>query len=933
MTSRHAVPAPLGLITVLRRHLREPGPVVLVGLLVAVVAGLLSAGSRAEQRAADQALGAFVEAAEPGLRDISLHLTPRGATFVGEADGSSDGEALAPFAEVGSRARGLLGDRLTSLVGEPQVSAQSGYFPVSRLTGETFADSPLLALRVQPGLDSHVIWISGRAPGASSATVRLTDGVGARTVPVVPIAVSEDCARLLGLRVGDRLLLTPDSTVGSDGLRQRPVPVEVVGVFAATEAQGEFWVDAPGMLTVSAIPGAEGGAIPIAVAVVGEDGYGALSRALAPRPRDSTLPGTSSAAFALEHVWRYSLDAERLRAADTAEITAALVRLSSPTAVSTPAIGRITLASGLSTVIERYAAALSTTRVVHSFAMTGVLGLGVLALALTCAVLLQRRTASLQLLAVRGASPGQSAGLLAAETALAAVPSAVVGWIAGGLVIDGPASSTALWSVVALAATPALVAGALAAVRGGRGRGGVGRSTARTAVEVLILAVTAFAVATALSRGDQVARGTADWSVAALPGLLALSATLVAVRLAEPVLTLAGRAAAARTGFRAMLGLTRAASGLRGSVLALAVVAVSVTLASFLGSVVSTLSAEASSTAYRAVGADVRIDAQRVDPPEVAALRARPGVAAAVEGFADPHQTVLIGKPTDPTRVVVQLIATSVADYRRMLEGTDIAFAAEPSTALRDGAVQVVVSGGLPLGQQGVLRIDGADIPFVVVGVDEALARPTAQNTAPVMLASLAALQEVAKVVQANTVLLQTSPQTDQALTGSSPTLLTEAVHSRRQLEAAAWGHPLTGLIRAGALMGALVAGSLTLLGVLLLLALTRPARLELLVRLRTMGADPGRDRVLGLIETLPGVLLSVVVGLVAAAVAPSVLAHALDLGALVGAPPLSVTVHPWLSSVVALTALDLALLALLIDARQAARTDLGQALRRGDRA
>ncbi len=145
--------------------------------------------------------------------------------------------------------------------------------------------------------------------------------------------------------------------------------------------------------------------------------------------------------------------------------------------------------------------------------------------------------------------------------------------------------------------------------------------------------------------------------------------------------------------------------------------------------------------------------------------------------------------------------------------------------------------------------------------------------------------------------------------------------------------HPLTVLIRSGAAAGGLVAAALTLVAVLLLLALTRPARLEMLLRLRTMGAPPRSGRAVGVIETLPGIVLAIVIGLASALIVPRLLASAFNLGPLVGAPPVTLVTPGALLGVIALAGIDLALLALLIDARQAARSDLGQALRRGESA
>lgn len=177
-SSRHAAAPGLGLRTLLRRHLRDRAPLLLTGVMVAVLAGLLTAGSRAETRAADQALGVAIRAAEPGLRDISLSLRSEGMPFV-EVGEKDDGEASAPFTVVDQAARGLMGPRVAALVGPVQVSAQSDYFAISRLTGERFADAPIAALRVQPGIGEQVTWVSGDHRARRRPRSRCAIGAGA----------------------------------------------------------------------------------------------------------------------------------------------------------------------------------------------------------------------------------------------------------------------------------------------------------------------------------------------------------------------------------------------------------------------------------------------------------------------------------------------------------------------------------------------------------------------------------------------------------------------------------------------------------------------------------------------------------------------------------------------------------------------------------
>ena len=930
-SSRHAAAPGLGLRTLLRRHLRDRAPLLLTGVMVAVLAGLLTAGSRAETRAADQALGVAIRAAEPGLRDISLSLRSEGMPFV-EVGEKDDGEASAPFTVVDQAARGLMGPRVAALVGPVQVSAQSDYFAISRLTGERFADAPIAALRVQPGIDEQVTWVSGGPPGASTATVPLRDRGGSRTVSVIPVALSQDFAARFQVAVGDRLRLDPDGASDVQGVSLRAVPVQVTGIYRAIDQAADFWSPEPGMHTVGAFPGRDGGATPIGIVVVGEQGYSALSGALSPWATGGPGAVVSTSAFGLTHVWRYVVNPDAVRASDPDELKAALARLGNRTGPWPSSVGVITLASGLSTVIDQYRSGVQTTQAVNSFAITGLLVLGLLGLALTSAVLVRRRAPAVHLLGVRGVSSSQVGALLAAEAGIASLPAAVLGWAAGRLLVGGSTQARIPWEVIVVALAPVLIAAAMAVVAARRSR----ERTAwpalwRTGAEILVVAVTAFAIATALSRGEVGANG--DLTLAALPALLALSVTLIALRLAAPALSMAGKFAAQGAGFRAMLGLRRAAVGLSGSALGLSTVAVAVALATFLGSAASELAELAGRTAYRSVGADVRIDAQRIDDPELAALRSRPGVTAAIAAYAAPRQVALVGDGVDPARVTVHLIATTAEAYRRMLQGTPLEFSSLPPAAAQNAVVPVVVSGGLAVGESGVLRIDGIEVRFEVLAVDPALDQSTGSNAAPTMLASLPAIRSISTVVQANAALLQASSSAAESLISKEPTALTTAVLSRRAIETTWSANPLTSLILSSAAVGSVAAAGLTLMGILLLLSLSRPARLELLVRLRTMGVEPRRDRAIGAIETLPGVLLAIAVGVATAIVVPRVLSSALNLGPLVGALPVTVTIPPAFVGIVVLAAVDLALLAMIIDARQAARSDLAQALRRGDRA
>jgi putative ABC transport system permease protein len=126
----------------------------------------------------------------------------------------------------------------------------------------------------------------------------------------------------------------------------------------------------------------------------------------------------------------------------------------------------------------------------------------------------------------------------------------------------------------------------------------------------------------------------------------------------------------------------------------------------------------------------------------------------------------------------------------------------------------------------------------------------------------------------------------------------------------------------------------LTLLALLLLLATTRPARTQLVIRLRTLGLPHGGERRLAWAEVMPLLTLGVLAGVAAGVVAPVAVAAALDLAPFTGAVgPLPVEPRPVAGALAGLAVLVLGAFALLTDAVSARHGDLAQHLRRGDSA
>lgn len=271
-----------------------------------------------------------------------------------------------------------------------------------------------------------------------------------------------------------------------------------------------------------------------------------------------------------------------------------------------------------------------------------------------------------------------------------------------------------------------------------------------------------------------------------------------------------------------------------------------------------------------------------------------------------------------------------------MVAGTPLALPALPDLSdIADGALPMVASGGLAVGDQGYVTLAGRDIRWRVEALAPTLDRSTATTQAPVLFVDLTALTALVPTTQVTTAYLAATAEAaaDLAATdpADDPVALVDDVTSRRAVEASLIGGPLATLLRSGAVIGGIGAVGLTTMVVLVLLAIGAPGRSELLLRLRALGGQRGGGRLISVLEVVPTTVLAILVGLGAAAVSPRLLATSLDLGPLLDAPPTQVAVPVPLLAAVGTATLALVLLALLIADRRAERSDPTVALRRGD--
>ena len=942
MTGRHvARPAaadrpPLRQPTLLWHSLAaERRTAVLLALLTLVTTVFLVAVPRVESVAHDRALGDAVTGAAPAERDLGLRLTTTAGLAARASSTPTEGPS-APFAAVDAAAQDVMGPAVQALLHGSFVAAQSDPLTVARATGGPLGvSSAQLALRVDDPALHGVRWVVGGPPGAPTTTRTLRDDAAQdNVVRVVPVALSTRTAAAWNLAVGDVLDL---SAAPRSRRIVSPTAVVVSGTFEPLDAADEVWGAEPRMLGIARIPASPlGGTIEQAVAIAPLASYSALADGLWRGPADEPPPSPSPA---LDHSWRYTLDPGRLTRADVAVLRDFLVRLDTDPGVWARVEHVPVVNTGLGGLLDRYEHDVAVTGVITSFVTGGITALAALVLALTALLGAQRRDREVRLLRARGASRGQVLALVGVATSVLAVPLAALAALAVTAVVPGE-TPTAAWVEVALVlVVPPLVAVAATArrVRAVDEVGGAStqlvRSARRIVLEVAVVILAVLAVTTVRSRGAVIASGRVDWYVAVTPVLVALAAAVVALRvLPWPVGRLA-RIAERGRGLVGFVGLTRAARTGAAAAVPLAALVVGAALVTLMATLTASVSEQRQLAALRAVGADARVDAERIDAPVVAALSARPGVQAAVPAHVDAGATLRAGGSV--TSVV--LVAVDPGRYAELLRGTPLAF--HPSGLTADGRLPLLLSGG-PASGDLQLGLRGLDTPARRVGTVPALERAVAGQGRVVALVPLDALVAALPATQPNTVFLQASAGAQRDLEAAANKdraqlgVLVTGVSTVGGLTDGVADRALSRLVAAAFVVGVLLASLLSFLAVLVLLAATRAERTQLAIRLRTMGLPHGRERRLAWAEVLPLLAVGVVAGCIVGVVVPGLLAPTLDLAPLTGAVTrLPVEARPLTGLLVGLVALAIGSLALLTDAASARRGSLADHLRRGDTA
>lgn len=927
-----------GLGLLVRRHLGRRGLGVLIVLVTAVTSFALVGGAREINSAVDQAVGARLDAAPVIDTNLTLRRESTGGYFEAQQVVYTQADNLTeledPFGPVTRRARDILGPRVTDLIRSQTHRAESGTMSVSPAGPHTHlaVDPPQLVLVLQSGLTDRVRWVTGRAPHRSDEVVRIretpSDPVVSR--PLLEIALSDETARAWGVRVGDRLRLDP-GLHNSD----RAAVVEIVGTYTASEPSDALWATDRLLLRRASVTTEQGGTVTRADGVVADDAFSDLSNVLMPLPRTMSPP--NGIWESLVESWTFRLDSSAIRAEDVAPIEAAIGRLATSQSqlTSTPPYARVI--TGLTPQLEAYARDVAVTRSILAVVVAAALVLSLLVLALTAHVLVERRRDGLRLLRARGASLPQLCSVVGAEVLVWAVPAAVVG-AAAGFLVPGRTGWLPLAGVLGVLIVPLSTAmlSTRSSVRTLTTRslasrdGGVPRVTA----EVIILALAAFAVSATGQRGHAVSTGNTDVFVALTPVLLALAVAVVVARLLPWPARWAADVAARGRGALGFVGMARAARERPVALVPLVALLLATAIALLMATVTTSADRERTLTSWRTVGAQARVETQRLDPADVQELRSDPHVTDVVPAFRTDHGSLITGGASGGTLVTV--IGVDPERYAALLADSPLAFDAAPlrgsgSDQQPTDPLPALVPPGVVHGSGGArISAGGRSIPIEVVGTDPALRRGSTREQ-PVVLVSLDALQAIDPSVRATTAYVNTIPGTVLSANAVSSPLVVEVVDRTGWLRDVT-DLPLPTVVRHVFAAGAVLAAIDSILAVLLLLALTTPGRREVLIRLRTMGLPRGGERRLVAYEIVPIVLAALVPGVVVGLLLPRVVGDVLDLAAFTGGPPHPpITADPWWAFGLVIAVCAVVLVGLVIDAARAGRSGIAQHLRQGD--
>lgn len=929
-----------GLLTLARRQAaaHRAVPVALV-LLVLLVAGLVTAWPRLLAGVDDRQTTHEISAASPLTRDVVAVLPDRRPWLAAPEPGSTPFEPaveenLGGVLTALEERRAEQPEPLRSMLGDPQFWVETPPFGVEP-PPDALMGSQSLTLKQDPQLEDHVELVAGRwpePPTPADPYERLTDeqrlaldldeetalvAAAIEASGALEVALSAPAAEVLQWEVG-----TERRVIGNT------VPVLLTGTFEAADPDAGFWAHNPSSAEPHVVDDLNLGTSATAAAYV--------------HPAwDGTFPPQFPVTSFRSRMW-YPLEVGALSAQDVAAAAAQLTRFTTPQQLGTSdaALGtgpgpEVRFATELGEVLERIQQQQAVTSTVLSIVAAGPLGVTLAVFLLAARLLVARRQSALALLAARGGSGWQLRSMLALEGLVLALPAAAAGAALAVLLLPGRSGPADLMLTGLVALVPAATLAAIpmpGGLRGTRTDLGARRSRWRWIAEVALLAVAAAALVLLLQRGVVPGAGETDVLLTAVPLLLAVATCVVVLRVYPlPVRALAGMLRR-RRGVTAFLGSARAVRDPAGGLTPAVALVIGVSVAMFSAVLSSTISTGVQTTAWRDVGADIRLTGPAFDAEHAADIAAVPGVEA-VAPIGDAGTVSVSGERlavavVDPDAVrAVQADAIGIDRLPEALSaeagdgGTVPAVlstaAAESLGAGEGDTLEASVGGGVPLEVVGVMdRLAGAGSTGAVLVPAEAFSAATGSTVLPRIL--LVAVAD-----------------------GADPTAVLERV---REVEPVArvqhpagdatsfLASPMAGGMNAALTVAVVLSLVLVVVAVVMTQLIGAPARVRLLAVLRTLGLDRRQARGIVAWELAPVAGVSIVAGAVLGILVPWVVLGGMDLRALTGGEEQPVLVlDPAVVGGVLGGVLAVTVLAVVVATATSSRADLASELRMGE--
>ncbi|HZT44594.1 MAG TPA: FtsX-like permease family protein [Gaiellaceae bacterium] len=922
---RHATAALAGGVSLFLRRLRlEPASALTTFLLVAGAAFLFAALPRLFDSFADDGLRYAVEHAPPPARQVQVADTGRAAPakVAGRVAGTE--RALPPSLRAVVHREGYVVRSPLYLLERDVRPIRQGLFRY-------------LTLRLQPGARAHVRLVAGRYPAATARTVdapvaqpvllnRLFPPESAevsgfpksRRVTLLEVALSTQTARALRLHVGDRAVFSPDLTdlaVQLAPIRdQLPLALEVTGLFVVDRPDEPFWFGDEGLATPAVRLSQSGDLQEVfAQALVPEDAY--------PRMLSATRP------LRLTYGSNYVVDPDRLDARRTETLVADLAQLESQYSGATPLDRQVT--AGLSPVLERDRKQRSQAETLLGVAAIGLFACAVACLGLLAALSHERRRTETGLSRTRGASPHQLLAAQAAEGLLIAAPAGFAGWAAATLAVDGRGSplsaSLVLAIVVATALLPvAAISGVARRPLGAPEREDVvalGPSPRRLAVEALIVVAAGLGVYLLRRRGLGGGGRGFDPYLAAVPVLLGLACGVVALRLYPLPLAAIARLARRGRGLPLHLGLSRAARRPDATSLPLLVLVLALAIATFAAAMSSTLRSGQERSSWRAIGADLRVDApDGALPSQLVTRLARLGDVA--PAHVDEAGTGQQGGV---------LLALDPAAYERVVSGTPAAVRIPKALDRLPPIPQLVpalVSADNPGGGTFETAAGGEVTLLATATRDEF---PGVPRATPFAVVSLPAVEKAGGIAPTNRIYVR-GADADEVRRIVHAVAPAAEVHSRAAIVDALGVSPLASGVRRGFLAAVVLAGVFAAVALALMALIAARSRARDLALVRTMGGSQREGILLAAVELAPFAATALALGIGLGVAIPYLVAPSLDLAFYTGSRSNPISI-PWLPpTAFALGVLALAVVAVLVAGARMRSARLDRVLRIGER-